>query len=84
MFCQIFPNPKLSSNFPIYPRKIPHLPAWREHDRNCEEQTKARSRVQSGRAGKARTMSITVRKANGQTSIRLRIGWLAITVEFPL
>jgi hypothetical protein len=29
-------------------------------------------------------MSFTVRKANGKTSIRVQIGLLAITVEFPL
>lgn len=29
-------------------------------------------------------MSITVRKANGRTRIRVQIGDLAITVEFPL
>jgi hypothetical protein len=29
-------------------------------------------------------MSVTVRKRNGKTSIRLQIGKLAITVEFPL
>ena len=29
-------------------------------------------------------MSITVRTANGKTSIRFQLGSLAITVEFPL
>jgi hypothetical protein len=29
-------------------------------------------------------MSLTVRKVNGKTSIRVQIGVLAITVEFPL
>ena len=37
----------------------------------------------SGRKG-ANGMSITVRRNNGKTSIRLTIGALAITVEFPL
>lgn len=36
------------------------------------------------RAGKVRTMKVKVRKCNGITSIRLQIGALAITVEFPL
>jgi hypothetical protein len=29
-------------------------------------------------------MKLTVRKANGKTRIRLQIGNLAITVEYPL
>ena len=29
-------------------------------------------------------MKFTVRKVNGKTSIRLQIGGLTITVEFPL
>jgi hypothetical protein len=29
-------------------------------------------------------MNFTVHKRNGKTSVRLRIGKLAITVEFPL
>jgi hypothetical protein len=32
----------------------------------------------------ASSMKLSVRKVNGKTSIRLRVGSLAITVEFPL
>jgi hypothetical protein len=51
---------------------------------NLIPRTTARS--VSGGSGqvKERTVSITVRKRNGTTSIRVQIGSLAITVEFPL
>ena len=48
------------------------------------QETQKPDPLTADRARKEESMNFTVRRSNGKTGIRLRIGALAITVEFPL